>query len=302
MKWQKINKKGIPYLLFLLLWNSKIYAQDSTKNELVLNVSYYMPASRVPYIQVNAKTKIDKKFQPVKGIISKVYLDIADDNNMLGRVVTAENGTAIINIPDALKKIWDSSATHTFIAIAEANKKFDETKAEVAVSKAHIILDTVAGAETKSINVKLTEFKNGEWVPVKGVEMKIGVKCLGGELPVSDEASYTTDSTGEVIAEFKRDSLPGDKRGILTLVAKVEDNDTYGNLVVEKKIPWGINLKYENNFFDKRTLWSTRTRTPFWLLFMAYSIITAVWGVIFYLVFQIAKIKRMGTKKGNHII
>ena len=78
------------------------------------------------------------------------------------------------------------------------------------------------------------------------------------------------------------------------LVAKVEDNEQYGNLIIEKTVPWGIATRVDNSFFNQRTLWSTRFRTPWWLLFMAYSIVIAVWGTIIYLVLQIVKIKKLG--------
>jgi hypothetical protein len=117
---------------------------------------------------------------------------------------------------------------------------------------------------------------------------------MGGILPAGDEETYTTDSTGSVTAEFKKDSLPGDEKGNIVLAAKVEDNDLFGNLLVEKKAPWGIATKPDKNFFDQRTLWSTRFRTPIWLLFMAYSIVIGVWGTIIFLVFQIVKIKKLG--------
>jgi hypothetical protein len=115
----------------------------------------------------------------------------------------------------------------------------------------------------------------------------------GSILSAGDEETYTTDSTGSVTVELKKDSLPGDEKGNIVLVAKVEDNDQYGNLFVEKTVPWGIVLKAEKNFFDQRTLWTTRFRTPLWLLLIAYSISAAVWGVLIYLIWQLIRIKRL---------
>jgi len=137
------------------------------------------------------------------------------------------------------------------------------------------------------------ELKNGEWLPVKAVEIKVAIRRSGSDLAVSDKDSYTTDSTGTISAEFHRDGIPGDKNGLLTLVAKVEDNDTYGNLRVEKSEPWGAVLKLTDSF-DKRSLWAARFKTPLWLLFMEYSIFLSVWSVVIYLVYQIIKIIKAG--------
>ena len=74
---------------------------------------------------------------------------------------------------------------------------------------------------------------------VKEIEMKLGLKRSLGNLSVGDEETYTSDSTGMASAEFMRDSIPGDKNGNLILVARVENNDIYGNVVEEKSVPWG---------------------------------------------------------------
>jgi len=102
--------------------------------------------------------------------------------------------------------------------------------------------------------------------------MKVAVKRLGGDLVVSEEETYTTDSLGMIEAEFGRDSLPGDEKGNLILVAKIDENEELGNLAVEKTVPWGIAMKTTNDF-DQRSLWATGNKAPVWLLFMAYHLI-----------------------------
>ena len=93
--------------------------------------------------------------------------------------------------------------------------------------------------------------------------------------------------------KIKRDSLLGDSHGNLILVAKTENNETYGNIYAEKNVNWGVAPKIEN-ILDKRSLWATRFKTPFWLLGLAYSIIGAVWGTLIYLIFQLIKIRKLG--------
>ena len=95
--------------------------------------------------------------------------------------------------------------------------------------------------------------------------------------------------------------MPGDEKGNLILVARVEDNDSYGNLVVERSVPWGVAVKAEQNFWH-RTLWSTGNRAPIWLLFIALAIIIGVWGSIIYLVKQLFKVKKMGKEYERNIV
>ena len=105
------------------------------------------------------------------------------------------------------------------------------------LTKARIKLDTSAD---KKIVATLVEQKESKWVPVKGVDMKIAVKRMGGDLNVNETPTYTTDSLGIASADFKQLNLPGDSAGNLILIASVEDNDLYGNLTAEKTVPWGI--------------------------------------------------------------
>jgi hypothetical protein len=275
----------------LLLTSFIASSQDSLKKELLVDVVYHMPPDRVPYLMVNTKTKVGKRFLPAAGVAVNVYLDSIPA--ILAKVKTGERGSARIDFPASLKNSWDASATHTFIAVTEATSEFDEVTAETSITKSKLLIDTVPGAETRSIRVRVMELKDNEWLPAKDVELKLGVKRLGGELPIGEEESYTTDSAGEVIGEFKRAQLPGDTAGNLIFVARVEDNELYGNLLAEAGVPWGIASKVTGTF-NERTLWSTRDKAPIWLLSAAVFIVIIVWGTIVFLLLQIVKIRKLG--------
>jgi hypothetical protein len=289
------NKLKISILLLAAFFAgvTNVLAQDSTKKELVVNVGYYMTNNKMIYLLVNTKTKIDKKFRPVANSMISLYLDSVSENNLIGKVKTDETGIAEATLPPVLKTNWESSATHKFLAVAAASKDFDETPGEAAVTKTKLSIDTSSDGETKSIKVTVLALNGSDWVPAKDVEMKVGISRMGGILSAGDDPTYTTDSSGSVTVEFKKDSLPGDEKGNIVLTAKVEENDVYGNLLLEKTVPWGVAFKADNNFFNQRTLWTRGNKAPFWLLFMALSIIIGVWGTILYLVRQMFKIKKL---------
>ncbi len=290
---KKLFHKSYILLIFILIITG-VQAQDSVAKESVLSIKYFSVDNKIPYLVVKSQSKLGKKYTPVKNVPVQVFIDSdSGEANLLGKVTTGENGEAKVILPASVKVFWDASSQHNFIASAAGTKEFDETKTELPVTKSKIIIDTSSGETAKTITAMVTELKDGEWVPAKDVEIKIGIRRLASILSAGDEETYTTDSTGQAVAEFKKDSLPGDEKGNIILIAKVEDNELYGNLVIEKSVPWGVSIKPENNF-DKRSLFATRFKTPLWLLFMAYSIVAGVWGVIFYLVWQIIKIKKLG--------
>jgi hypothetical protein len=291
---KRLKNYKIPLLLAAFIISYAAYTQDSIAKQPVLDVSYFSYDNHIPYVHVMARLKQGRKFEPVKGVILKVYLDsVSSSLLMTDKAVTDETGKAEAVMPASLQTEWNASANHKFIAEASGVKEFEGERAEAEITKARLLIDTATGSETKNVIATFTALENGEWIPVKDVDIKIAVKRMGGTLTIGEEATYATDSSGTVAAEFKRDSIPGDANGNIVLIATVEDNDKYGNLSVEKTAKWGAPFTYHSTF-NERSLFASRNKTPVWLLFMAYFIIGIVWGTLIYLVFQIFKIKKLG--------
>lgn len=298
MKKLKSNKYFFLIFLFSLLFTKVVNAQeDSVVKEKTIKMHYYNSNNSMQYLLFETLLKSGKKTEPQKNITVQIFLDSNNATNLLGKYVTDENGRAKAFLPPSLKTVWDASPKHKFIAVPDYRDNTAMTPTELEIIKARIIMDTSAEEGVKSITVKVEQFENAKWLPAKDVEMKIGIQRMGGILTAGDAETYTTDSSGNIKVEFKKDSLPGDQKGNIVLVAKVDDNEFFGNLITEKNVPWGIPRKLDKTFFDQRTLWTTRFKTPYWLLFMAYSIIIAVWGTLIYLILQLIKIKKLGAVK-----
>lgn len=280
--------------LSLQLFNRVVAQEDSVAAKELTTLKYFNEKNSLQYLLLENKLKTGQKIEPQKNKIFHLYLDSIAAINKIADVTTDKDGRAKSFLPIALKGNWEANPQHKFLAVAAG--KEDEVAAELEIIKAKLSIDTVADAETRSISVQVMKYENNDWAPAGDVEMKVGIQRLGGILSAGDEETYTTDSSGAVTVELTKDSLPGDQRGNVVLVAKVEDNDQYGNLVVEKAVPWGVAAKSGKNFFQQRKLWATKFRTPIWLLFLANSVIIGVWGTIIYLVIQIVRIRKIGTK------
>jgi hypothetical protein len=268
-----------------------LMAQAVEKNTLVLGVKYYNDNNAAQHLVVSAKSKIEGKFQKIGNIAVKVFItNDSNKNNFIGAGITSERGEFILFIPPSAKTEWLKSATQNFIAISAANKLYDEARAETIITKAKIKIDTADG---KIVNAKLFIKVDTSWQPMAGVEMLLAVKRLDGNLNISETATYTSDSAGAISGEFKRDSLPGDQKGNLVLVANIIDNDVYGNIEAETTVPWGKPLVYTTNY-NHRSLFARRGHSPIWLELLAYGIIVLVWAVIIYLGFQIRNIIKLG--------
>ncbi len=296
---KQLQKTRIRILLMLCFLATGIsaLAQDSSAAQPSVNLRYFIENNSIQYLLVQTRIKVGRKFEPLPRQVVQLYLDSNSAENLIMKTYTDEKGKAKVIIPPSFKAKWSNSSKHSFIGVLEGTSLEDERSTSLETTKAKILIDTSNNEGARIVNVTVMFFENNEWLPAKDVEMKVGVARAASILSAGDEETYTTDSTGTATVEFKRDSLPGDLRGNIVLVAKVEDNEQYGNLLVEKTVPWGVSVKPGKNFFDQRTLWSTRFRTPPWLLLMAYSIVIGVWSTLIYLAFCIVKIKKLSKEE-----
>ena len=276
-------------IAFTLLVTGICIAQVE-KPELILGLSYYNDNNHIQYLKANTKAKVDGKFKQISGIPVSFYISSESPANLLGRGTTNENGMVALSIPATAKNEWNKSPKQSFLAVADSSRLYSTVTTTLDLTKARIKLDT---AGDKKIIAVLVEQNGAEWVPVKGVDMKIAVKRLGGDLNVTETPTITTDSLGEASADFKLLNLPGDASGNLVLIARVEDNDLFGNLSTERTVPWGTPSNYVSDY-NNRSLFARAGRSPLWLLWMASAITLSVWIVIFYLFFQIRKLKKLG--------
>lgn len=290
---QSINKY-ISLFLLMLLSAVNLPAQEAEPRELLLDLSYFMTKERIPYLKVRAREKVERQFIPQKNISTSIYIGEESESGLLGKLKTNIKGEANVVIPPSFKTVWDATETLTFIVVSESTEIFESATTELQITKARIEIDTLTEDEIRNVIVKVTELKNGEWLPAADVEVKLSVRRLLGNLPVNDEGTFTTDEEGIITAEFLRDSLPGDINGDLILIARTEDHETFGNIFTEKIVPWGTPFIQESGFFKKRTLWASQNRSPFWLLGLAYIIIGGVWGTLIYLILQLFKIRKLG--------
>ncbi len=266
---------------------------DSMPGKKIISLRYFNVDNSVQYLVLQSQLKKASGVEPQVNKTYEIFLNAASPANKVATVTTGKDGKANAIIPPALKGSWESASQHIFIV----NEDGEEIISDYTITKSKISIDTSNSDGVRSITVGVMRMENGAWVPAADVEMKLGIKRLGGVLSAGDEVTYTTDSSGTVTVELIKLNLPGDAKGNYVLTALVEDNDVLGNIQGERVVPWGVALKPDNSFFETRALWSTRTRAPLWLLFMAYGIVISVWGTLLYLVVQIIKIKKIGASQ-----
>ena len=180
---------------------------------------------------------------------------------------------------------------------AQDDKKDDKKKEEVKVTDAVLQLsfDTADGAKQIKATVKGKD-ASGTLVPVKGVTIKLFIKKSFGNLPVEGD-NMATDDDGVVTVEFPK-QMPGDKKGNVTLLAKVEDEPKTGDLEATAVSGFGIPSQ-PKSMLNERSLFAASSNAPIPLVITVNLLIVIVWGTIFYILFKLLTINKLGKNENT---
>jgi hypothetical protein len=269
--------------------------QEAEKKPLRLALTYHQQNDQLPIIKVSTKSKTGKKFEAKDSVLVNLFFGEETNEGFLGRVRTNMRGEASLQLSGKYKEGWSNASSLKFIATVTGSDQFDDASTEIEIAKAKIELTLEEKDSVKTISAKVLVYQDSGWVEAPDVEVKLVVKRLLKDLTAAEEDTYTTDETGHVSSEYAM-IIPGDNDGNINIGVKIDDHELYGNIETYQTVPWGSRLAADNSF-SKRTLWATRDKTPWWLLVFPNLIITTVWGVIFYLFYQIMQIRKLGKAK-----
>lgn len=237
-------------------------------------------------IDLKATLKAKQKGQSYKLYRLKVsfYAVAGASETKLGQAITNGEGKAIINVKaDTLK--GDADGKLQFKAAFEGNNGMDAAEESVSFKKARLELTPVKEDSLLSVKIKFTDLSAAAEMPVKDVVIGIYVKRLFLPLKVGEG---TTDENGEATIEFPT-GLPGDSKGNLVLLAKLDENETYGNLEASATENWGVPVS-EKITEQPRSLWSNHP--PVWMLLTFTILMVAVWGHYIVIAYQLFRLRR----------
>jgi hypothetical protein len=155
---------------------------------------------------------------------------------------------------------------------------------EVTVKKAQLQITPVKEDSLLTVKVK---FVSPGAADSAGKDLTIGIFVKRSYNPLKI-GEGTTDENGEVTVEIPA-NLPGDDKGNITLMAKIDENETYGNLEASAVQQWGkpVSTKLEE---QPRALWSVHP--PLWMLITFISLMVIVWGHFLVIVYELFRLRK----------
>ena len=164
--------------------------------------------------------------------------------------------------------------------------------AQEQMKRAAIDLQFIKENGKKAVLAKVNEINNDNSIgkAVEELDIYFYVQRTFSQLPIGNFFN-TTDENGEVKIEFPSD-LPGDTAGNVKVIAKIEDSYDYLDTEVVKTINWGVPTIIDHSE-NKRSLWAAGANAPLSLLILVNSLIAAVWGIIFYIIYKLYQISKL---------
>ncbi len=282
-------------LIWVVLWLTTSALPAATlqpeKPTVRIDLSYFKVATDSSYLMVQVKTRVDRQYEPVEGVIINLFLEEQTKTGMMGNVTTDREGKGVFVLPPKYYRAQDTLSVMQFVARLQNDPNFRDKLTTLEIREASIALEPIETDSTLQLQITLTEKDSaGNYLPVESADIKVMVKRLFSRLAVGEDYNFT-DENGQVLINFPID-LPGDAQGSLAIEAGVLENDTYGNVLVSQSLPWGSDELKQPDRFDERNMWSARDKAPIYLLIWPNLMLLSVWGVIAYLILELIRISR----------
>jgi hypothetical protein len=274
--------------------------KSSEKLPATMNVSYKTSDGNKS-VKVQVSHKVDKKILPVEnlGVPVSIYFKKVKEQNptngtgLIGKLMLNREGEGSFKVPENINKLISGLHEYTFIAKFDGDPLYEDTEEEITVADSKIIITYSGEDSIKSAKAVLMGWKDSAYVPVPEADLKLGIKrtfCLF----YFGEEGAVTDSSGKISGNLPLD-MPGSFDSTITIVAQLNENESFGTVEFSKKVPW---LVVPERLPEMgRALWATADNAPLVLVFSSLTIITIIWGTIFYMVYLLIKVRKLGGNK-----
>ena len=281
-------------LALMIAIPEKLMAQtDSTAKSEVKEPTTYAPLITFISVQksdnsVDLKATVQAK---IGGTLTKLAgLKIEFTNTIdsltkkLGEAITDSRGFVVFNCkPDHLTT--DKEGKLNFKASFAGKDSIESAEELVSVKRARLDITPLKEDSLLTVKVKLIDLGTGTETGIPEIDLGVFVKRLFSALKLGEGK---TDEAGEASIEVPN-NLPGDAKGNITLLARLDENEVYGNLEAAVTQPWGIPVSDELKELP-RALWSSHP--PIWMLVTFIVLMTAVWGHYIVIIFELFRLRK----------
>lgn len=285
------SKKTVSFILILAILTGLV--RTTLAGEPVnsrLDATYVKLTDGTKKFSVSLSASVDDKRVYIENGTVQVTAGDGTGKIALGTMVTNWKGKASLDVKPGISVPLDKEGYYTFELKFDGNQKFAPSAKSVHVKD--LILELTFSDKDSAKSAKATVYsfnQKGVRTALQDIPVEFSIKrlfCLykfGGE---------KTDSTGSCAADFPK-NMKGDVNGKMTVVAKVLDNDTYGNVETYKEFTGAEPLVLEPR--PRRGLGDTDA--PLWMVYTLLVLLSGVWIHVIYVIGLVIRINIKGKRE-----
>jgi hypothetical protein len=288
----KITGAKIIFVLLLLITNLVIVSGQD-KITPYIQLRYFKNTDNKRSLQTSLTWSRNRMELPVPGMKISFFAGIGT-KKVLGSAVTNDKGIAEILLEDESAIPVEKDGSWGFSSEFAGNDTIEAGSSEITVTDV-ILRMTLAVVDTiKTVSLKASKLINGVETPAGGETVIVYVPRMFSLLPLGE---VPLDDSGAGSLEFPSD-LPGDKEGNVTIIAKFEENATFGNVEKVESLKWGVPSEYSVPS-SHRALWTKGA--PKWMIYTLSVLLTGVWAHYLFAIISLIRIKRSARKETKKV-
>jgi hypothetical protein len=274
-------------LSVLIPVSSLALAQEKTKIKPSVQLQYLKNTDNQRILQATLTYSMNRTELPLPGSEISFY---KGGKELITKLITDIKGIARLEIGNDIRLPVDKSGIWVFSTEYPGNDTIEACSAELNIKDVKLTMSLNLADSIRTISVNASVEENGREKPVAGEVVKVYVPRMFSLLPIGE---ITLDDSGAGTLEFPA-VLPGNKEGILTIIAKFEENEKFGNVEKRSEIKWGIPTDYSVPT-THRALW-TKT-APRWMIYTLSILLAGVWGHYLFAIISLIRIRMEARKK-----
>ena len=231
--------------------------------------------------------KSGEKFKPASNAHVSFYAQKEKELVLLSKTVSDDRGKTTLTLPKDLP--LDADRFFGITVKVENDDAFENSEEKLKLKDVNLSLKLNPHDTARVATATVTEITaEGTEKAIKDVSINFYVQRLFGKMPAAEDHTVKTDEKGIAVFSFPK-GIPGDTAGSMTVLAMIEDNDSYGTVESKSSTNWGVVVPLEKDPFP-RAIWGAKAQ---WGMIITLTILYGgVWSSYIFMAFQLRKIKK----------
>jgi hypothetical protein len=281
----------ILFLLFLPFLCLSLNSQEAIKIKPYVTLQYFKDTDGKRTLQTLLTYSKNRMELPLSGMEITLFTG-ADQKVFLTKSITNNKGITRFELTDDMHPGANADGFWVFSSEFLGNDSIEGGTSETIVRDLRLEMVLAAADSIKTVTLNAFTAEGGKEKPVSGEKVIIYVPRMFSMLPIGE---LTLDDAGTATIEFPSD-LPGDKEGNLVIIAKIEENSTFGNVEKRETINWGVPTDYSVPV-THRALWTKIA--PRWMIYTLSILLAGVWGHYLFAIISLIRIKIDAKRKAK---